>query len=452
MNNQPIIAIATPHGSGGVGIIRISGQNLENIIQKIFSKKLTPRYAHLLKFLDKEKQIIDQVIAIYYKSPNSYTGEDILEIQAHGNMIVLDMIMQTCLELNKEYDLRIANAGEFTQRAFLNGKIDLIQAESVIDIINANSQNAVKSANQSLQGEFSKTINNLVEKIINLRILVESSIDFPEEDLDYSHMQNINTQFNNIIIDIENIQNKATQGYILNKGILICLVGEPNVGKSSLINALSKKEIAIVTPIAGTTRDKITSDIQIDGVLIKLIDTAGLRDTNDSIEEIGIQKTWEAIKESNIILYIQDINENSNKSLEILNIIHNKYQDIPIIKVFNKIDLYNSLNLAKINKNNLFISAKNGYGLNDLKDLILKTIGYKNNSESIFLARKRHLDALQEAKSNIILAFNNFKHNLQIDIIAEELRLSQNYLNNITGIFTSDDLLGKIFNEFCIGK
>ncbi len=463
MDNKPIIAIATAHGSGGIGIIRISGHNLENLIKIICGQDLKPRYASLLNIYeeDDKSNIIDKVIAVYFKNPHSYTGEDILELQAHGGMVVLDMLIQKCLNVGKNFGMRLAKAGEFTQRAFLNGKIDLIQAEAVADIINANSENAVKSASLSLQGHFSKSIHELLDKLIYLRLLIESSIDFPEEELDYSHTQSIENQFNNIIENFNQIMRKSQQGYILHKGISIVLAGEPNVGKSSLINALAQKDVAIVTPIAGTTRDKISIDIQINGVNVRLIDTAGLRETNDTIEEIGIQRTWQAIQESNILLYITSFEE-QNQSISNINIpyenkimgaILEKNPNLEIIQVKNKSDLvYKSDAITRDMDNIINISAKTGYGLNDLRAKILDIIGYKNDNEGIFLARKRHINALQNTAHSIELAHSNFKYGNQIDLIAEELRIAQENLNTITGNFTSDDLLGKIFSEFCIGK
>ncbi|MFM2343774.1 MAG: tRNA uridine-5-carboxymethylaminomethyl(34) synthesis GTPase MnmE [Pseudomonadota bacterium] len=461
MDNKPIIAIATAHGSGGVGIIRISGNNLQSLIKMICGKDLEPRYATLINIYDNHNkdEFIDKVIAIYFKNPNSYTGEDILELQAHGGMVVLDMLIQKCLELGQNFGLRLAKAGEFTQRAFLNGKIDLIQAEAVADIINANSQSAAKSASLSLQGHFSKAIQELLDKLIYLRLLIESSIDFPEEELDYSHMQSIEQQFHKIIDSLNEIKQKSQQGYILHKGISIVLVGEPNVGKSSLVNALAQKDVAIVTPIAGTTRDKISIDIQIEGINVRLIDTAGLRETNDTIEEIGIQRTWQAIQESNILLYITSFNEDNNQTLDnlsynndIMTEILAKNSHLEIIQIRNKFDLAQASNVTTHVDNIVDVSAKTGYGLNDLRAKILNVIGYKNDNEGIFLARKRHIDSLESTAHNVDLAYSNFKYGNQLDLIAEELRIAQENLNSITGNFTSDDLLGKIFSEFCIGK
>jgi tRNA modification GTPase len=462
-----IMAISTAHGSGGVGIIRISGYDLSSLGIAICNIDIStkPRYAHLINIIDFNDVLIDKVIAIYFKNPYSYTGEDVLELQAHGGMIVMDMLLQHCLELGKKYNLRMAEAGEFTKRAFLNGKIDLIQAEAVIDIINAHSQSAVRCANQSLQGHFSNAINALLEKLIYLRLNIESSIDFPEEDLDYSHMHKLINQFEFLIAELDTISTKAGQGYLLGKGTNVVLVGAPNVGKSSLINALSQTEISIVTPIAGTTRDKISIDIQINGVYIKLIDTAGLRETNDSIEEIGISRTWEAINNSSIVLYltsvINDYNNDSNDE-ELLNTIQQRQPHINIINVCNKVDLLNQEqrqhknDMVAKNIDKIYISTKTEHGLDILRQKILDVIGYKNNTEGVFLARKRHIEAINNTSIHINAAFEIFNsitdNNAHIDLIAEELRIAQEYLNSITGAFNADDLLGKIFSEFCIGK
>ncbi len=458
IDNGPIIAISTAHGSGGIGVIRISGESLAPIINNIFTIELNPRHATLLKIYadDSCSSVIDQVIAIYFKAPYSYTGEDVLEVQAHGNMIVLDMLMQRLLELNKHLGLRLANAGEFTQRAFLNNKIDLLQAEAIADIINANSRSAVTSANHSLNGGFSEQINSLLDKIIHLRLFVEAQIDFPEEELDYSNFIAIDKQLNNIEQNLSLIQKKAHSGYILNQGITICLVGSPNVGKSSLMNCLADKDVSIVTPIAGTTRDKISADILIDGIKVKLIDTAGLRhNSTDEIEKIGMQQTWHAIAESNLIIYLSSIEEsdtvlNAENSQELLNTIADKYNNIPIIKIKNKIDLNN---IKPLNEDKyLYISAKYSLNIDELKQKIKKIVGYENNAEGVFLARKRHLQALDEVKNAINMAQQYAGQRLYVDTIAEELRIAQQYINSITGAFSADDLLGKIFSQFCIGK
>ncbi len=482
MDSLPIIAIATPSGNGGVGIVRISGINIRNLILYICKKIPEPRYACLISIYDIKQRFIDKVIALYFSAPYSYTGEDILELQAHGGMVILDMLLQHCLDIAAQNGifLRMANAGEFTQRAFLNGKIDLIQAEAISDMINAQSSVAVRSAGLSLQGQFSAAIHNLLDKLIYLRLLLESSIDFPEEDLDYSHMQNIQAQFISIFDALNVILQKSQQGYILKQGIRIALVGKPNVGKSSLMNALAQKDVAIVTPIAGTTRDKIEMDIQIAGVHIHITDTAGLRETNDAIEIMGIERTWQAIAECEIVLYIEEYTHNKNNydvdvdvdNKNIMQQIFAKHPNLHCIHVYNKIDLIvdvdsnlinetsktSTKNIIKLN-NNLnakysvsYISAKYQHGLDDLRKSILQAVGYHNQPEGVFLARKRHIDALHKTHKYIQQAYNQFKLNQTIDIVAEDLRLAQNTINSITGEFNADDLLGKIFSEFCIGK
>jgi tRNA modification GTPase len=466
MDNLPIIAIATPAGNGGVGIVRISGINLRDLIYHICKKIPEPRYACLLSIYDIRMKFIDKVIALHFSAPNSYTGEDILELQAHGGAIILDILVQHCLEVAKKnnINLRLARAGEFTERAFLNGKIDLIQAEAIADMIHAQSIAAVRCAGLSLQGQFSTAIHSLLNKLIHLRLLLESSIDFPEEDLDYTHMDNIQQQFIALFNDLNSILQKSQQGYILKQGIRIALVGKPNVGKSSLMNALAQKDVAIVTPIAGTTRDKIELNIQIAGVDIHITDTAGLRDTADSIEAIGIERTWQAISECEILLYIEDAQnmqitqqsiqpQNTSTIQQILS----KYPHLHIIYVYNKMDLMQKTLLkiksdVKLKANINYISAKYNQGLDELRQNILQAAGYHNQPEGIFLARKRHIDALNKTHDAVQQAYMQFQLQQHIDIVAEDLRVAQNALNSITGECSADDLLGKIFSEFCIGK
>ena len=446
-NNDTIVAIATPQGSGGIGIIRISGKDSLSIANKLTKKELKPRHATFCNIYDNE-QTIDNGIAIFFKNPYSYTGEDTVEIQAHGNPIILNMIIKVAIK----YGARLAKAGEFTERAFLNNKIDLAQAEAVADIINASSETAAKSAIKSLQGDFSKEINNLLEKLIYLRMYVEASIDFPEEEINFLEDKVIHISLSEIYENIEIIKKNCQQGVILAEGITLILIGKPNVGKSSLLNALSGKQTAIVTSIAGTTRDIVKEHIQINGVPIHIIDTAGLRFSDDIIENEGIKRAINKIQEADQILFVTD-DPSKSSTTDIKEIVPEFYdkipQDINITYVHNKIDL---LDEKPINKGNqIYISAENNIGINELKNHILDNVGYTNQNESIYTARERHITAINTAFEHIKIA----KEQLKLEngeLLAEELLIVQDNLNTITGEFSSDDLLGEIFGSFCIGK
>lgn len=444
-----IVAIATPQGNGGIGIIRISGSNALEISQKLTHKQLKPRYATFCTIYDNQ-ETIDNGIAIYFNAPFSYTGEDVVEIQAHGNPFVLNLIIKAALNSGA----RMAKAGEFTERAFLNNKLDLAQAEAVADIINASSEVAAKSAAKSLQGDFSKEINNLLEKLIYLRMYVEASIDFPEEEINFLEDTKIHTSLEQIYNTILDVRNSCKQGVILSEGITLILVGKPNTGKSSLLNALAGKESAIVTSIAGTTRDIVKEHIQINGVPMHIIDTAGLRSSDDIIESEGIKRAIAKIQEADQVLFVTDDYTNNNvKFSDIKEIIPEFYDQIPkdidITYVHNKIDLLQ--NTPENQDNHIYISAGNNIGIDKLKDHILKKVGYTNQNESIYTARERHVNAINKAFEHITLA----KEQLNLgngELLAEELLIVQEYLNTITGEFSSDDLLGEIFSSFCIGK
>lgn len=445
-----IVAIATPQGNGGIGIIRISGIDALQIAQKLTKKELEPRYATFCNFYNDQETIIDHGIAIYFKAPFSYTGEDVIEIQAHGNPFVLNLIIKAALN----YGARMAKAGEFTERAYMNNKLDLAQAEAVSDIINASSEIAAKSASKSLQGDFSKEINTLLEKLIYLRMYVEASIDFPEEEINFLEDQKIHSSLKEIYSTILEVKNSCEQGAILAEGITLILVGKPNAGKSSLLNALAGKESAIVTEIAGTTRDIVKEHIQINGVPMHIIDTAGLRNSDDLIENKGIKRALTKIQEADQILFVTDDYTNSKvKFSDIKEIIPEFYEQIPkdinITYIHNKIDLLQDI--PQNQDNHIYISAGNNIGIDKLKKHILKNVGYTNQNESIYTARERHVTAINKAFEHIELA----KEQLNLrngELIAEELLIVQEYLNSITGEFSSDDLLGEIFSSFCIGK
>ncbi|AIT09062.1 tRNA modification GTPase TrmE [Candidatus Francisella endociliophora] len=446
-----IVAIATPQGNGGIGIIRISGTDALKIAQKLTRKELKPRYATFCNIYSQDiQETIDHGIAVFFNSPFSYTGEDVVEIQAHGNPFVLNLIIKSALG----YGARMAKAGEFTERAFMNDKLDLAQAEAVSDIINASSEIAAKSAAKSLQGEFSKEINSLLEKLIFLRMYVEASIDFPEEEINFLEDKKIHSSLADIYSNILQVRNSCKQGAILVEGITLILVGKPNAGKSSLLNALAGKDSAIVTAIAGTTRDIVKEHIQINGVPMHIIDTAGLRSSDDLIESEGIKRAIKKIQEADQVLFVTDDYTNSKvRFSDIKDIIPEFYQQIPkdidITYVHNKIDLLKET--PQNQDNHIYISAENNIGIDKLKSHILKKVGYTNQNESIYTARERHVTAINKAFEHIELA----KEQLQLgngELLAEELLIVQEYLNSITGEFTSDDLLGEIFSSFCIGK
>lgn len=448
----PIIAIATAPGKAGVGIIRISGQNLTGLIQALFQKNLHPRQATVLSLRDKLGQLIDQVLAIYFVAPASFTGEDILELQCHGGPHLLELVMQRCLELGRDIGLEMAEPGEFSLRAYLNNKIDLAQAEAIADLIDAQSEAAVRGAARSLQGSFSEDVNDLVEEITQLRILVESTLDFPEEEIEFLENAHARDRLSAVKKKLQTLQNGAKQGKILRDGIQLVLVGAPNVGKSSLLNTLAGEEVAIVTAIAGTTRDRIKESIQIDGVPMHIIDTAGLRQTSDEVEAKGIERTWEAIHSADLVVFLSAPNiesEDGDLRDRVLGAVPPK---CPILEVVNKVDLLGG-EIGSMPKNALAISAKTGQGVDALKQEILKRIGWGGTQEGVIVSRRRHLDCIEKAAEHIArseqFAANG---NNSLELLAEELALAQNHLGQITGKLLPDDLLGKIFSQFCIGK
>tara|TARA_A100000164_G_C21930145_1_gene785127 strand:- start:547 stop:1932 length:1386 start_codon:yes stop_codon:yes gene_type:complete len=458
-NLDPIIGISTPSGKGGISVIRLSGTNLISIVKKVCNFKnsntLKNRYATYLDFIESDGSIIDKGIIIYFKSPNSFTGEDVLELHGHGGPIVVKMIMKRCLEVGKEIGLRIANPGEFSYRAFYNNKIDLAQAEAVSDLIEADSEIAAKLAVKSLTGMFSKEIKKIVGDLINVRIILESNIDFPDDEIEFLEYEQIKNSLNQIRNSMNLLIRKSKKGSVLREGLKIALVGRPNVGKSSLLNLLSDEKLAIVTPHAGTTRDKIQNSIYINGLLVNLIDTAGIN-TNQNIneiEKIGISITWEVINEADLVLYLFDSVIGKTKvDKEIIEKVKQKKE---ILYIWNKIDL-TSLD-SKVEKHldetHIYISIFKNLGLNLLINSIEKKLDFCIADETLYLARQRHLEELKEALGHVNLASSKFNDSVIFyELIAEELRLAQNSLNKITGEFTSDDLLGEIFKNFCIGK
>ena len=445
--SSTIAAISTAQGIGGIGVVRLSGKDALKIAKKICNIDLTPRKAYTCSFKDKKNTTLDQGIAIHFSSPASFTGEDIVELQGHGGNVVLNLILNACISHGAE----LAPPGEFTKRAFLNSKIDLSQAESVADLINASTEAAAKSAVNSLRGVFSNKINSLLKNLIELRVFVEACLDFPEEDINFINEGNVNKKLESLKKSVIAILDAARQGQILRDGVKVVLIGRPNVGKSSLMNLLANESKAIVTEIPGTTRDPIKSDINIKGVPIHLVDTAGLRETDDIVEKLGIEKTWEAIHEADITLILDDVTDASQNFEDKFKKKLPKGQSI-IIK--NKIDLLKQK--PSINYENdvphIFISAKKGDGIQLLEKEILKIVGKDHkvsHKEDIFMARSRHIDALKKVNGAINKAIKNLE---APELVAEELMIAQKSLSQITGEFSSDDLLGQIFSQFCIGK
>lgn len=448
MNTSPtdtIAAIATASGAGGIGVVRVSGALSKTIANEILGHCPAPRHAAYLDFKQANGDLIDRGIAIFYPNPHSYTGEDVLELQAHGGTALMQILLARCISLGA----RQAEPGEFTRRAYLNDKMDLAQAEAVADVINAATVEAAKSAVRSLSGEFSQRINALLLKLIDLRMYVEACLDFPEEEIDFITQGRVGEKLAAIIAELNAVFVKAKQGSLLREGINVVLVGQPNVGKSSLMNQLAGEEVAIVTAIAGTTRDTIKNAIQINGVPLHVIDTAGLRETDDEVEKFGIARTWASLETANIALLLVDaahgITETEKSILERLP------QEIRKIWVHNKIDV--TQEAAQVEEKDqtihIYISAKTGLGIDLLKAQLLKLAGYQNNSEGVFMARARHLQALTAVETHLNFAQSQIN---SAELVAEELRLAQESLSGITGEFTPDDLLGEIFSKFCIGK
>jgi tRNA modification GTPase len=419
--------------------------------ERLFAMQLKPRHAHYLNFNDRNGTAIDKGIALFFPGPHSYTGEDVLELQGHGGPAVLRRLLAHCLETGKDQGLRLAEPGEFTQRAFLNNRMDLAQAEAVADLIEASSDAAARSAMASLSGAFSQQVHALDNQVVRLRMLVEATLDFPEEEIDFLEKYQARETLASLQQDLDKILAQAQQGQILREGLHVVLAGQPNVGKSSLLNVLAGDEVAIVTPIAGTTRDRVIQQIHIGGVPLHIIDTAGLRETEDTVESIGIARSWAEIEKANVVLHLQDIRARNDKLDSA--IAERLPKHIPVLKVFNKLDLAQGEPEQMESENVLFISAKTGAGLDALRKRLLDIAGWSPATESPWLARERHVRALEEAAMHLQQAANHAAHNDQVlDLFAEELRLAHEALCAITGQFTSDDLLGEIFSSFCIGK
>jgi len=444
INGGTIAAIATPPGNGGVGIIRISGPLVSQIATQLLNKTLTPRLAHYSSFVDDQGITIDSGIALYFPGPASYTGEDTLELQGHGGSVVLDMLLRRVLALGA----RLANPGEFTERAFLNNKLDLAQAEAVADLIESSTEQSVRSAQKSMQGVFSTQVNELVEELTELRIYVEAAIDFVDEEIDFLSDGVVENRLTKLQQKIAKIQATAQQGRLLRDGMTVVLAGKPNAGKSSLLNALAGHEAAIVTDIAGTTRDVLRERIQLDGMPLHIIDTAGLRESDNAVEKEGIRRAHAEIQKADKVLLLIDARDPETQS-----ILDTLPQDVDIVKIYNKIDLLGIAPEIKQSEHDtsIYLSVKTGIGMELLTQYLKQSVGFNAAADNVFIARRRHIEALNKGQEFVESAIEQLKVQAG-ELVAEDLRQAQNSLGEITGFVSSDDLLGKIFSSFCIGK
>ena len=452
---DPIVAVATAAGRGAVGIVRASGRQLAPLIEAVCGRALKPRHASYLPFIGADGEAIDQGLAIHFPAPHSYTGEDVLELQAHGGPVVLQLLLARCLEAGAGMHLRLAEPGEFTQRAYLNDKLDLAQAEAVSDLIDASTEAAARSAGRSLSGAFSTEVNQLRERLVGLRMLVEATLDFPEEEIDFLEAANARRRIAQAQASVDAVLERARQGVLLREGIKVVLAGQPNVGKSSLLNALAGAELAIVTPIPGTTRDKVSETIQIEGVPVHIVDTAGLREAGDEVERIGIARTWAEIEDADALLFLHDLTRLGEPAYSEgdAHITHRLPQALRqggrLLHIYNKVDAAPEAQAPQ----GLALSAKTGEGIATLRARLLELAGWHAQPEGLFIARTRHVQALRRTAEHLDRAGAlAAQANTALDLLAEELRLAHNALGEITGAFTADDLLGEIFSRFCIGK
>jgi len=447
----PIAAIATAPGRGAVGIVRVSGPDLGLLVQAICGRALLPRTATFLHFLASDGQAIDQGLALYFPAPHSYTGENVLELQAHGGTVLLQMLLARCLEAGRSQGLRLAQPGELTERAFLNDKLDLAQAEAVADLIDASTEAAARSASRSLAGAFSQQVDGLCDRIVRLRMLVEATLDFPEEEIDFLQQAGARAQLQQIAITLDALLDSAHQGVLLREGIRVVLAGQPNVGKSSLLNALAGAELAIVTPVPGTTRDRVSQTIQIEGVPLHVIDTAGLRDqTDDEVERIGISRSWDSIGDADCVIFLHDLTRRGQADYEAAEtaIAARLPAGPKLLHVFSKCDLKGGAPDGALS-----LSTRTGEGLQALRQALLQRVGWHATTEGVFIARARHVRALQRTREHLQAALALVDERAPpLELLAEELRLAHDALAEITGVFSPDDLLGEIFSHFCIGK
>lgn len=455
-HDQPIAAIATAPGRGAVGIVRVSGRTVQPVIDAVCGRALKPREATYLPFRAADGSPVDQGLAIHFPAPHSYTGEDVLELQAHGGPVVLQLLLARCLEAGAGIGLRLAQPGEFTERAFLNDKIDLAQAEAIADLIDASTEAAARSASRSLAGEFSREIQGLRDALVHLRMLVEATLDFPEEEIDFLRQADAQGQLDRLRQRLAAVLQRARQGALLREGIKVVIAGQPNAGKSSLLNALAGAELAIVTPIPGTTRDVVSQTIQVEGVPVHVVDTAGLRESQDEVERIGIERAWSQIAGADAVLFLHDLTRGQERG----------YRDadeallqrlrahvpgaVPVLQLWNKADAAPE---AVVPDGAIRLSARTGDGLQVLRSRLLAIAGWQAAPEGVYIARERHLQALRRVDTHLVEAAAQLAAAVPaLDLLAEELRLAQNALNEITGEFSADDLLGVIFSKFCIGK
>ena len=470
---DPIAAVATAAGRGAVGIVRVSGPHLSGLIKAVCGRALQPREATYLAFRDQDGSSMDQGLALYFPAPHSFTGEDVLELQAHGGPVILQLLLARCLQAGAQIDpasgrallpgLRVAQPGEFSQRAFLNDKIDLAQAEAIADLIDASTEAAARGASRSLAGEFSREIHGLRDALIHLRMLVEATLDFPEEEIDFLQKADAAGQLTTLQQRVRQVMGRAQQGALLRDGIKVVIAGQPNAGKSSLLNALAGAELAIVTPIAGTTRDKVAQTIQIEGVPVHVIDTAGLRESDDEIERIGIERAWGEIGLADAVLFLRDLSRAHDPDylasdvLIVAGLAKQLSAQVPVIQVWNKSDTAaltsTSAPLQAGNGTSLVLSDKTGAGLDGLRQKLLYLAGWQSAPEGVYIARARHVQSMRSVEFHLLAAQAHLDTGAQsLELLAEELRLAQNALAAITGEFSSDDLLGVIFSKFCIGK
>ena len=456
MAADPIVAIATAPGRGGIGIMRLSGAELAPVIEGLLGAhvdRLRPRVALYAPFLDASGAPIDEGIALFFPAPHSYTGENVLELQGHGGPVVLRLLVERCLQAGREIGLRIAEPGEFTQRAFLNDRLDLAQAEAVADLIDASTELAARSAVRSLAGEFSRRVHALHDGLVELRMLVEATLDFPEEEIDFLQKADAGGRLGRLQQDLDQLLAQSRQGAVLRDGLNVVLVGAPNVGKSSLLNALAGEEIAIVTAVPGTTRDRIAQAISVDGIPLNVIDTAGLRPTADEVERLGIERTFAELARADAVLHLVDANRPGADADVMEQVAARIGRGVPLLTVVNKIDLTGQV--PGVDGDRVLLSARTGAGVDLLRDELKRIAGWERDTsaETLILARARQVQALERARSHLAAAAGHAaRRDAVLDLLAEELRLAGNALAEITGEFTADDLLGVIFSRFCIGK
>jgi tRNA modification GTPase len=460
-HRDPIVAIASAPGRGAVGIVRASGADLSPLIQAVCGRTLQPRQATLLPFAGADGQPLDRGLAIHFPAPHSYTGEDVLELQAHGGPVLLQLLLARCLQAQP--GLRLAEPGEFTERAFLNDKLDLAQAEAVADLIDASTEAAARSAARSLSGAFSAEVAQLAARTVDLRMLVEATLDFPEEEIDFLEKANARDKLDAIVAQVAAALARARQGALLREGLRVVLAGPPNVGKSSLLNALAGAELAIVTPIPGTTRDRVAETVQIEGVPLHITDTAGLRhDTEaaDEVERIGIGRSWQAIEGADAVVFLHDLSRAGEPAYDeaeaqiAAQIAAVLPAQVSVLHVFNKADLAGPVPASPaLPADALTLSARTGQGLDSLRQALLQQAGWQAAPEGLYIARARHVDALRRTQAHLQLAQQHAAvRDAALDLLAEELRLAHRALGEITGAFSNEDLLGEIFSRFCIGK